>query len=84
MNLAVGAKHTVGHVYQYDIMLGDDPNLIHLPTYKFHSFELLGAVLSTYTGLEPVYVFHFVFPLLLIPFLAAVLVVALGPTAGPR
>lgn len=84
VNLAIGAKHTVGYVYQFDTMLGDGPNLIHLPTYKFHSFELLGAVLSSYSGLEPVYIFHLVLPVLLIPFLVAVLAVALGPSAGPR
>ena len=84
VNLAIGAKRTHGFVYQYDTMIGDGPNLIHLPTYKFHSFEILGAVLSTYLHISPVYIFHFVMPLLLLPFLAAILIVALGPTAGPR
>ena len=84
VNLAIGAKRTHGFVYQYDTMIGDGPNLIHLPTYKFHSFEILGAVLSTYLHISPVYIFHFVIPLILIPFLAAILIVTLGPTAGPR
>lgn len=84
VNLAIGAKRTAGYVYQFDTMIGDGPNLIHLPTYKFHTFELLGAILSSYSGIEPVYVFHFLLPLMLIPFLVAVLAVTFGPTAGPR
>src|ERR1700675_1552886 len=54
INLAIGAQRTTGGVFQFDTMLGDGPGAIHLPTYKFHSFELLGAVISSVTGLEPI------------------------------
>lgn len=82
INLAIGAQQTHGAVFQLDTMLGDGPNPIQLPTYKFHSFELLCAVLSTYTGLEPIAVFHLVAPALLLPFLALILLLTLAPAAG--
>jgi hypothetical protein len=82
INMAIGAQRTHGAVYQFDTMLGDGPNPIHLPTYKFHAFELLGAVLSSYTGLEPIAVFHLLIPALLLPLLALVLMTTLAPAAG--
>jgi hypothetical protein len=62
INMAIGAQRTQGGVLELDTMLGDGPGLIILPTYKFHSFELLAAVLSTITNAEPITVFHLIIP----------------------
>ena len=82
INLAVGAQHSKGLVFQYDTMLGDGPGSIHLPTYKFHSFELLGAVLSTVTGLEPLATLHLLMPLPQLAFLAALMFLLFKPIVG--
>lgn len=63
VNLAVGAQRTSGAVYELDTMMGDGPSLLHLPTYKFHSLELLAASVSSLTGLEPIAVSHLLLPL---------------------
>ena len=82
INLAIGAKRTVGAVFQYDTMIGDGPYSIHLPTYKLHSFEILGAVLSHVTGLAPITVFHILMPVALLPLLALAVFVILAPVNG--
>jgi hypothetical protein len=82
VNLAIGAQRTTGSVYQFDTMLGDGPGPIHLPTYKFHSFEILGAVISSITGLEPIAVLHLVLPLAQLALLPLVLFLTLSPVAG--
>jgi len=46
INLAIGAFRTSAGVYQLDTMLGDGPTLIHLPTYKLQSYELLYGTLG--------------------------------------
>jgi uncharacterized protein DUF6077 len=82
INLAVGAQRTKGSVFQFDTMLGDGPGAIHLPTYKFHSFELLGAVISSVTGMEPITVFHLALPLPQLGLLALIMLLTLAPAAG--
>lgn len=82
INLALGAQRTRGAVFQLDTMLGDGPGPIHLPTYKLHAFELLGAVLSSLTGLAPIAIFHLVLPAILLPLLGLVLLVMLVPVVG--
>lgn len=82
VNLAIGAKRTVGGILQYDTMIGDGRSLIHLPTYKFHSFELLGAVLSSYSSIPPIIIFHLILPAVLLPVLAAVLLNIFFPALG--
>lgn len=82
VNLAAGAQRTAYGVFQVDTMLGDGPHLIHLPTYKFHSFELLGAVISSWLGMSPIVVFHLILPAIQIPILAAVLLLVLGGAVG--
>jgi hypothetical protein len=82
INLAIGAQHTTGGVFQLDTMLGDGPSPIILPTYKFHSFELLGAVISSVTGMEPITVFHLLLPLPQLVLLAIIMLLTLVPVAG--
>ena len=82
INLAIGAQRTTGSVFQFDTMLGDGPNPILLPTYKFHAFELLAAAISSITGLEPIAVLHLVLPLTEVALLALVLLLTLSPVAG--
>jgi Family of unknown function (DUF6077) len=82
VNLAIGAQRTTGAVFQFDTMLGDGPGSIILPTYKFHSFELLGAVISSLTGLEPITVLHLVLPLPQLVLLALIMLLVLAPLAG--
>ena len=82
INLAIGAQRTTGGVFQFDTMLGDGPGTIHLPTYKFHSFELLGAVISSVTGLEPIAVFHLLLPVPQLGLLALIMLLTLAPAAG--
>lgn len=84
VNLAVGAQHTKGLVYQFDTMLGDGPGPIHLPSYKLHTFELLGAALSTITGLEPITTLHLLMPLPQLAILAAVLFLLFRPILGAQ
>lgn len=81
-NLAIGAQRTAGAIYQFDTMIGDGPNPLHLPTYKFHSYELLGAVLATYTGLSAIAVLHLVMPAIFLSLTAMIMFVALKPVAG--
>jgi hypothetical protein len=84
INMALGAQHTKGLVFQFDTMLGDGPGPIHLPTYKFHSFELLGAVLSSLAGLSPISVIHLVLPAPALAGLTLVLYLVLKPLVGQR
>jgi hypothetical protein len=83
VNLAVGAQRTVGAVFQFDTMLGDGLEPINLPTYKFHSFELLGATISSVTGLEPIVVLHLVLPIFQLALLTLILMLTLSPVTGP-
>jgi hypothetical protein len=82
VNLAIGAQRTVGAVYQFDTMLSDGLEPILLPTYKFHSFELLGATISSVTGLEPIAVLHLILPLFQLALLTLILMLTLSPVAG--
>lgn len=84
INMAVGAQQTNGLVFQYDTMIGDGSGPIHLATYRFHSFELLGAVISTVTGLAPITVIHLVMPLPMLAALALLLFLVLKPLTGER
>jgi hypothetical protein len=82
INLATGAQSTRGAVFQYDTMLGDGPGPIHLPTYKLHSFELLGAVLSSITGLTPIAILHLIMPVPELIFFGLTLALVLLPVSG--
>lgn len=82
INLAAGAQRTAGDVFQLDTMLGDGPGPIHLPTYKLHSFELLGAAISTLTGLSPIAALQLAMPLPQIVFIAVAFALILRPVAG--
>jgi hypothetical protein len=81
VNLAIGAQRTRGAVFELDTMLGDGPGPIHLPTYKFHSFELLAAALSSMTGFEPITVLHLGLPLIQLVLLTLILMLTLAPFA---
>jgi hypothetical protein len=63
-------------------MLGDGPNPIWFPEYKFQSFELLAAAISSVTGLTPITVFHLVLPLPEIALLTLILMLTLIPSVG--
>jgi hypothetical protein len=82
INLAIGAQRTLGTVYQFDTMLGDGPGPIWLPEYKFQSFELLAAAISSVTTLEPIVIFHLVLPLPQIILLTLILMLTLVPLTG--
>ena len=81
-NLAIGARRTVGAIYQFDTMIGDGPNPLHLPTYKFHSYELLAAVIAAYTGLSAIAVLHLVMPVIFLALTAMIFFAALKRVAG--
>lgn len=82
INLAIGAKRTVGAIYQFDTMIGDGPNLLHLPTYKFHSYELLGAVLSSYWNVSAITAIEVFLPAVPLMLTALFLFTALEPVIG--
>lgn len=82
VNLAIGAQHTHGFVYQFDTMTGDGPASIHLPTYKLQTFELLGAAVSSISGLTPITVLHLVLPAPQLFLLALSLALVLLPAVG--
>lgn len=84
INLAVGAQQTKGLVFQYDTMLGDGPGPVHLGTYRFHSFELLGAVISSLTGVTPIVALHLIVPLPILAALALLLLLVFKPLVGVR
>jgi hypothetical protein len=82
LNLAAKAPLTHGQVFEFDTMVGDGPHAIHLPTYRLQSYELLGAVLSSLSGLEPIAVFHLVLPAPLLVLFASVMTLVLRPVVG--
>ncbi|MFL6721576.1 MAG: hypothetical protein ACJ8FT_07210 [Sphingomonas sp.] len=82
LNLAAKAPLSRGHIYQFDTMVGDGPHPIHLPTYKLHSYELLGATISYLLGLEPILVAHLLLPIATLLMLACVIALVLRPAAG--
>jgi hypothetical protein len=83
INMAIGAQRTAGAVYQFDTMIGDGPIPIWLPEYKFESFELLSAAISSVTRLEPITITHLVLPLPQLVLFTLVLMLTLVPLAGP-
>lgn len=82
VNLALGAQRSAGSIFQLDTMLGDGPTPLHLPTYKFHSFELLGAAVSSLTGIAPIVALHLVLPVPELLLLALVFWLVLAPVLG--
>jgi len=82
INMAIGAQRTAGTVYQFDTMIGDGPIPIWLPEYKFESFELLSAAISSVTRLEPITITHLVLPLPQLALLTLILMLTLVPLAG--
>ena len=77
INLASGAQRSAAPICAVDTMLGDGPYAIHLPTYRIQSFELLGAALSSITGLAPIAAVH-----LQLVLAALVLALTLIPALG--
>jgi hypothetical protein len=82
LNLAAKAPVSRGHIYEFDTMVGDGPHPIHLPTYKLHSYELLGATISYLVGLEPIQVAHLLLPIATLMILACVAALVLRPAVG--
>ncbi len=82
INLATGAQRTAGTVFSLDTMVGDGPHPIHLPTYKLQTFELLGAALSSVTGLAPIVALHLLMPVPQLVLIALTFALLLVPLAG--
>ncbi|WP_162987100.1 DUF6077 domain-containing protein [Sphingomonas paeninsulae] len=82
INLALGAQRTHGGIFSLDTMIGDGPHAIHLPTYKFHSFELLSASLSSLFHIEPIYVAHLMLPAPQLVLISMIAWLLLEPVVG--
>ncbi|MDI3335763.1 DUF6077 domain-containing protein [Defluviimonas aestuarii] len=77
LNLAVGMLDDPRPILQWDTMIGDPTQPIHLPTYRVEALPALFAALSGLTGWPVITVAHLIWP----PLMAALSVVAIAALA---